>query len=180
MACLKADKGTIETRLYIVFNHEGDEAFGHCRQHLLDTFNILHQVPYKPPAMDGSPKVIARDLQNNLIDLCTGIHNYSFNKFTYHVTKRKGGLAKILGYIKEDGAPFEGKGRSLLQEFLLDVDGIIALVTQAQTTKQLHTSFIRMLLNIYSYWTKHGLLPKDLQADHKLTLLERTDNWLRA
>jgi hypothetical protein len=60
MASLKDYKGTLETRLYNVFSHEDDEAAGHCRQHLEDRFEMLHQVPYrdKPPAMDGSPKII--------------------------------------------------------------------------------------------------------------------------
>ncbi|KAF8487750.1 hypothetical protein F5888DRAFT_1911251 [Russula emetica] len=34
MACLKDDKGTLETRLYVVFNHEDDEAARRCPQHL--------------------------------------------------------------------------------------------------------------------------------------------------
>jgi hypothetical protein len=40
-ASLKDDKGTLEMRLYIIFNHENDEAGGSCRQHLLDLFNML-------------------------------------------------------------------------------------------------------------------------------------------
>jgi hypothetical protein len=62
--------------------------------------------------------------------------------------------------------------------FLEHVDAIIMKVAQAQTTKQLSSTFIKMLLSIYSYWTNHNILPKDSPADKKLTLLDRTDAWL--
>ena len=47
-ACLKDDKGTLETQLYIVFNHEEDEAPRRCGQHLQSIFKMLQKVPYQP------------------------------------------------------------------------------------------------------------------------------------
>lgn len=46
------------------------------------------------------------------------------------------------------------------------------------TTEQFPTTFIEVLLGIYSNWTHHGLLYKDSQADDKLTLLDYADTWL--
>ena len=88
MASVKDDKGTLETRSYIVFNHEDDEAARHCRQHMHDVFNMLRQVRYYPPAMDGSPNVIANELEDDFIEICRAIHNYSFDVFAYRVTFR--------------------------------------------------------------------------------------------
>jgi hypothetical protein len=73
-ACLKEDEGTIKTRLYIVFNHRKDQAARRCYQDLKNLFDMLGQVPYEPPAMDGSPKVIADDLQSCLIEFGHTIH----------------------------------------------------------------------------------------------------------
>ena len=63
-------------------------------------------------------------------------------------------------------------------KFLDGVDMIIKHVAKAQTTKQLSTIFIKLLLRIYSYWTEHNLLPKDSLADNKISLLGDADEWL--
>ena len=64
-------------------------------------------------------------------------------------------------------------------KFLGHVVAIIAVVANAEATKQLPAIAIRMLLNVYSYWTDHNLLPKkELFSDNKLTLLDRVDMWL--
>jgi hypothetical protein len=55
---------------------------------------------------------------------------------------------------------------------------IITNVAYAETTKQLPVTSIKLFLNIYLYWTKHDLLPKDSLADEKVTLLDRADTWL--
>jgi hypothetical protein len=78
----EADKDTLksvlEMRLYIIFNHEDDEAAGSCAQHLQFIFDMLCQVPYKLPSMEGSRKVISKELKDNLIQICRAIHNHSF------------------------------------------------------------------------------------------------------
>jgi hypothetical protein len=178
MACLKDDKGTLETRLYIVFDHEDDEAAGRCPQHLLYIFNMLRRVPYKPPATDGSPKIIANELQNEFIDICRAIHNYSFDIFAHRVTKREHKLSDIREYIELDRTHFTPQHRSTLVTFLKHVDGIILHVAKAQNTKELPTLSIKMLLGMYSYWTEHDLLPKDSLTDKKVTLLDNADAWL--
>jgi hypothetical protein len=69
-ACLEDDKCALETRLYVVFNHGDDEAARRCPQHLQVVFKImLRQVPYEPPAVNGSPKVISDELENNFIEI---------------------------------------------------------------------------------------------------------------
>jgi len=47
---------------------------------------MLRQVPYKPPAMGGSPKVIANSLEIDFIEICRAIHNYSFDIFAHRAT----------------------------------------------------------------------------------------------
>jgi hypothetical protein len=178
MACLKDDKGTLETRLYVVFNHEDDEAARRCPQHLQVIFNMLRQVPYKPPAMYGSLKVIANELEDDFIEICRAIHNYSFDIFAHRVTKREHKLSDIRGYIELDRTHFTSQHRSTLVAFLEDVDRIIMNVANAQTTKQLSTISIKMLLSMYLYWTEHDLLPKDSLAHNKVTLLDNADAWL--
>jgi hypothetical protein len=74
MASLKDDNGTPETRLYIVFNHNDGEAT-HCPQRLETIFKMLRKVPYVPPAMDGSPKLIPSSLENDFIEICRAIHH---------------------------------------------------------------------------------------------------------
>jgi hypothetical protein len=178
MACLKDDKGTLETRLYIVFNHEDDEAARRCPQHLQVIFNMLRQVPYKPPALDGSPKVISNELENDFIEICRAIHNYSFDIFAHRVTKREHKLSDIRGYIEQDQTQFTPQHRSTLVAFLDHLDMIVKIVANAQTTKQLPTTCIKILLWMYSYWTQHDLLPEDSLTDKKVTLLDRADAWL--
>jgi hypothetical protein len=179
MASLKDNTGTLETRLYIVFNHE-DESALRCNQHLQNIIEMLRRVTYRPPAMGGSPKVITNESEDELIEFCKAIHNYSFDIFAYRVTKRGHKLSEIRGYIEQDQTQFSTKQRSTLLIFLEGVDRIITKVTNAKTTKQLSSTFIKMLLRMYSYWTEHGLLPKDSPADNKVTftLLDHADAWL--
>ena len=180
MACLKDDNGSLETRLYIVFNHENDEAARRCPEHLQVIFNMLRQVPYKPPPTGGSPKVMANELENDFVDICRAIHNYSFDIFAHRVNKREHKLSEIRRYIEHDQTHFTAQQRSTLVAFLQDVDKIIENVARAQTTKQLPTVFMKGLLWAYSYWTEHNLLPKDSGSlpDNKLTLLDAADTWL--
>jgi hypothetical protein len=174
MACLKNVKGTPETRLYIVFNHEDDESARRCPQHLQTIFEMLRQVPYNA----GSPKVITKELEGDLIEICKAIHNYSFDIFAHRVSKRKHNLSDIREFIEQDRTHFTTEQRSTLVDFLEHVHRIIMAVTKAQTTGQLSTNFIRMLLLMYLYWTEHDLLPEDSLADKKVKLLDRADAWL--
>ena len=80
MASLKDSKGILEIELYIVFNHENGESALGCPQHLQNIFNMLRQVPYRPPATDGSPKVIANELEDDYIEICKAIHNFDCEK----------------------------------------------------------------------------------------------------
>jgi len=66
----------------------------------------------------------------------------------------------------------------MLVNFFQDVDMIIKVVAQVEATKQLPAIKIRMLLKIYSSWTKHNLLPNDALANNKVTLLDNVDIWL--
>ncbi|KAI0277271.1 hypothetical protein BGY98DRAFT_980548 [Russula aff. rugulosa BPL654] len=178
MASIKDNGGTLETQLYIVFNHEDDEAAHHCRQHLESILNMLRQVPYVPPAMDGSEKVIADSLQNDSIKICRAIHNHSFDIFAHRVTKHAHRLSDIRRYIEQDQMHFEPQDRSELVEFLRHVNMILMMVANAQATNQLPATSIQMLLYMYSYWTEHDLLPKDLSVNNKPTLLDNVDTWL--
>lgn len=175
MACLKYEKGTLETRLYVVFNHEDDKAARRCPQHLQFIFEILRRVPYKPPAIGGSPKVIPKELVSNLIEICRAIYNYSFDIFSHRVTKHRDKLSDIGRYTEQDRTHFTPQQRSMLARSLQDVDAIIMDVANVQATKQLPIS-IEMLLGMYSYWTGHNPLPKDdALADNKVTLLDTVD-----
>ena len=178
MACLKVDdKGTSETLLHIAFNHEDDESASRCTQHLHTIFEMLRQVPYKPPAVAGSPKVIANELENDFIEICKAIHDYSFDIFAYRVSKREHILSNIREFIEQDRTHFTPEERSTLVDFLENVGQIIMKVANSWSG-QVSTNFIRMLLSMYSYWTEHDLLPKDLLADKKVKLLDRADEWL--
>jgi hypothetical protein len=174
MACIKDDNGTSDTRLYIVFNHEGDESAPSCPQHLETIFEMLRQVPYKPSAVGGS-KVIANELKDDFFEICQAIHNYSFDVFAYRVLKRERSLPKIRELI-EHSNNFTTEQRSTLVKFLTDVHKIITLVN-AQTPRQLPTIFIKMLQYMYSSWLKHDLLPKDSLA-YNFKLLDLADEWL--
>jgi hypothetical protein len=175
MACLKDDNGASDTRLYIVFNHEDDESARSCHQHLETIFEMLRQVPYKPVVVGGS-KVIANALKDDFIEICQAIHNYSFDVFAHRVLKRERDLPKIRELI-EHSTHFTTEQRSTLVEFLDDVHKIITIVKR-HTPGQLPNLFIRMLLTMYSSWTKHDLLAKDSLADKKVKLLDRADVWL--
>jgi len=175
MARLMNDNGTLETRLYIVFNHEDDESARHCPEYLRlpSIFKMLRQVPYEPSTMDGSPKVIPEDLENDLIKICRTIHNYSFNIFARRVNKRKYRLLDIQGYIEQDREHFTSQQRFTLADFLGHY--------QDRRQRGGHeTSFHHQHRNIYSYWTEHNILPKDALAKNKITLLDAADTLLAA
>src|SRR5258708_18150345 len=174
MASLKDNAGTLETQLYIVFNHEEDESAVYCPQHLQNIINMLRQVPYRPPATDGSPKVIAGELESNYVEICQAIHNYSFDVFRYRITKREHKLSEIRGYIKQDRDDFTDQRRETLLTFLYHVDRIITM-TKTMTTEQFPTTYIDVLLGMYLYWTQNGLLHKDQPANNNLTLLDSAD-----
>ena len=176
-ASLKDNAGTLETQLYIVFNHQKDESDVHCPRHLQNIFNMLHLVPYIPPATGDSPKVIADELESNQIEICQAIHNYSFDVFRHRVAKREHKLSEIRRYIEQDQTNyFSDQQREMLLTFLDHVERIITITTM--TTEQFRTSFIKALLGTYSYWTHNGLLPRDSPTDNKLTLLDHADTWL--
>ena len=178
MAGVKDNTGTLETQLYIVFNHQNDESALACTQHLQNIINMLRRVPFAPSTTDGSPKVIPRELESNQIEICQAIHDYSFEVFQYRVTKREHKLLEIRRYIEQDQTNyFSDQERRTLLEFLHNVDRIIA-VTTTTTTDQFPTVFIKALLGLYSSWTHNDILPKDPLADNKLTLLDRADTWL--
>ncbi|KAF8495875.1 hypothetical protein F5888DRAFT_1907502 [Russula emetica] len=127
------------------------------------------------------PKVISNELENDFTEICRAIHNYSFDIFAHRVsgvTKREHKLSDIRGYIELDQTHFTPQRRSTLVKFLKHVDAIIMIVAVAQTTKQLSTISMKMLLSMYSYWTEHDLLPKDSLTYNKVTLLDDADAWL--
>ena len=178
MASLKDNTGTLETQLYIVFNHKNDKSAIESPQHLHSIINMLRQVPYRPPTTDRSPKVIPRELESYHIEIIQAIHNYSSEIFRYRVTKREHKLSEIRGYIERDQTVyFSDQERGILLIFLEQVHTILTMTT-TMTTKQIPTTFIKVLLAMYSYWTHNGLLPKDPSADDKVTLLDYADTWL--
>ena len=177
MASIKPDKGLIETQLYIAFNHEEDNSARSCPEHLKSIFGMLHEVPYQPLETDASPKLIAGELEDKLVDICEAIHNYSYEIFEYRVNKRRKKFSQIWGYIEQESADFSPEQRSTLLAFFNHVDMILQVV-EPQVTKQLSRNHIQMLLNIYTYWTDHNLLPEDPLVDNKLTLLDHADAWL--
>ena len=182
MACLKhrdRNESGLETRLYIVFNHQRDDAARSCPSHLDSVIEILRRVPYEPHEMGGSQKVITPKFRQNQVEICTVIHNHSFDIFAYRVNKREPSkLPEIRRLIEQDSEHFTSQDRSTLVEFLDHVELIIAAVANAQGTKRLPTAGIRMLVGMYSHWTNHNLLPKDGLADSKLTLLDNAETWL--
>ncbi|KAF8324259.1 uncharacterized protein EI90DRAFT_2346388 [Cantharellus anzutake] len=178
MACIKANKGALETQVYIAFNHNDDGAASNCPVHLQSIFDRLSCVPYRPHVVAGSPKGISSELEGSLFEVCTAIHNYSFDLFAYRVNKRKHKLSDIRSYIEQEKRQFNSRQRSMLLEFLLHVESIIKVVTNAQTTKQLSSDFIRVLVQTYSFWTTNGLLPQERLAGDVVTLLDHADAWL--
>lgn len=99
MASLIHDGGILKMRLYIVFNHENDDAATLCRNHLETIFQMLRQVTYTPSDR-GSPKLIAKTLKKDFFEICGAIHSDSFDIFAYRVNKRKHKLSEIRGYIE--------------------------------------------------------------------------------
>ena len=182
MASLKDDKGALETRLFVVFNHNNDGSGSSLScEHLQAIFNMLRQVPYKPHLQRTAPRRSCRtSLKGDFVDICRVIHNYSFDIFAHRVTKREHKLSDIRGYIDGlDQTNFTPQPAFHVGwEFLEDVAMIIELITRAQTTKQLPTAFIEMLLILYSHWTEHNILPEDSLSDNKFTLLDIADAWL--
>jgi hypothetical protein len=129
MASLTSDTDTLETKLYIVFNHENDESSLRCSEHLQNIFSLLRKVPHKPPAI-GSPKEVVNDLRDDHAEICKAIHNYSFDIFRYRVTKHEDSLSDIRGYIEQTN-DFLDQQRSALLIFLQHVDRIITMATTA-------------------------------------------------
>ncbi|KAI0276905.1 hypothetical protein BGY98DRAFT_1097818 [Russula aff. rugulosa BPL654] len=181
MASLKDDGGTLETQLYIIFNHEDDEAAHRCRQHLecvcVETiFSMLREVPYEPPAMDGSPKVIANSLETYFIEICGAIHNYSFDIFAHRLTKHKHKLSDIRGYIEQDRTRFDSKRVQLRTILGLEVGGVPSACRhdchgRRQRADHETTSFHHHYTNTSKHLlvlTKHNL-PKDMFSDNKVT-----------
>jgi hypothetical protein len=175
LACIKQDKDAIKTQVYVTFNHEDDEAARSCPKHLQSIFGMLHQVPYRPSVTDGSPKVIEGELEEKLVEICRAIHNYSYDIFEYRVYKRWPRLSEIRGYIEQERTHFTLEHHFTLMEFLRHVDTIIDIVADARDTKQFSDIDIQIFINIYWYWKKHNLLPKDEPADNKVTLLDQAD-----
>ena len=178
MACIKPYNDTVETRIYVAFDHDNDEAAVSCPEHLRSIFEMFHQVRYRSPATSDSPRVMGKELEDELVEICGAILNYSYDTFKYRVNKRKHKLSQIREYIEQGSARFSSQRRFTLVEFFKHVDAIINIVADAQATKQLPDMDIRMLLNIYSYWMNHNLRPYDPLANNKPTLLDEADAWL--
>jgi hypothetical protein len=176
-ACLKYNGDTLETRLFIAFNHENDTAAGRCSDHLNTIFEMLRKVDYTPPER-GSPKFIEETSKPDFFRVCEAIHNYSFDIFAYRVNKREHKLSEIRGYVEKDVTHFTDRERRTLLTFLLHVDGIIKIVAKSQARKRLRFNVMDVLLSIYRFWTTNDLLPEDELADNKPTLLGRLDSWL--
>ena len=125
-------------------------------------------------------KIMENELENDFVDICRAIHNYSFDIFAHRVAKRKHELSHIRRYIEQDQMHFTAQQRSTLVGFLYHVDSIIKKVAKAQTKKQLPAVFIKLLLRMYSFWTEQKLLPEDSLPDNlnKFTLLDLADTWL--
>jgi len=177
-ACLRDDNGTLKTRLYIVFNHEEDEAPRRCGHHMRSIFSILQQIPCKPRSMDGSPKVIGDEFEDNLIDVARTIHNYSFDVFAHRVKKHKDRLGEIREHIEKDRTHFRSEERSTLLVFLWHVGQITTIVAESQAAERISAVNVKILISIYSFWTEHNLLPADALADNNVTLLDNADLWL--
>jgi hypothetical protein len=175
MASVIRNGNVLKTQLYIVFNHETDDAATKCKGHLETIFQMLRKVD-PPPTNRGSPKIIPNTLMEDFIKICAVIHNYSFNVFKYRVNKRKKKLREIQNYI-EHGGYFEPHQRETLLTFLRYVANIITEVANAKDD-QFPTSTMEMLQAVYSKWTNDLLLPKDDVAGNTLTLLDAADQWL--
>ncbi len=177
MASVIRDGGVLKTQLYIVFNHENDDAAMNCGNHLETIFRMLHKVPYTPTDR-GSPKIMPDSLEDHFIEICAVIHKYSFKIFKSRVNKRKKNILNIRNLIQQDEGFFEPEQRSTLLKFLRHVANITRAVTDAEHMDPIPTSTMKMLKTVYSAWTYDNLLPKDDLAGNTLTLLDRADNWL--
>jgi len=178
MARLRIDSGTLETRIFIAFNHNNDEAARRCPGHLTSMFEMLRKVPNK--SVNGTRKIISDDLTDEFIKICTAIHTYSFDIFAYRVTNRSARLSQIQDYIKNDQSYFLPEQRTTLQMFLSQVGLIIKIVKKAEATKQVAASSMEFLRSTYLCWTlpKYNILPNDGLAGNNLTLLDMADKWL--
>jgi hypothetical protein len=176
MASVIRDGDVLKTQLYIVFNHENDDA-AICRNHLETIFRMLRSVPYTPTDR-GSPKIMPNTLKEYFIEICAVVHNYSFNIFKSRVNKHKKNLWEIRNHIEQDERFFGPKQRSTLLKFLTYVAHITRAVTDAEHMDQFPTSTMKMLHTVYLEWTNDNLLPKDDLAGNTLTLLDTADNWL--
>ena len=177
MASIIRDGDVLKTQLYIVFNHENDDAAIKCKDHLETIFRMLCKVRH-PPTNRGSPKIIPSTLMEDFIKICAVIHNYSFNIFKSRVNKRKNKLWDIRNYIEHDEGHFNPQQRTTLLEFLTYVANIIVEVTDAEDMDEFPTSTMEMLQTVYTVWTKQNLLPKDDLAGNTPTLLDAADTWL--
>jgi hypothetical protein len=182
MASLTANRGTLETQLYTVFNRGlGDDGIHRCRNHLKTIFNKLQQVSRESPApaTNDLPEDIEPSLKEYLVDLCKVIHDYSFDVFAYRVNKRKASLSVIRGHIKQDPtARFGYEDHSKLIVFFQNLEAIIKAVDDARATKQFSRRSIDLIQESYLYWTYRNLLPNILDAGDKPTLLDDVDKFL--
>src|SRR5216683_5643026 len=177
MASVIRDGNVLKTQLYIVFNHQNDDAAMNCGNHLETIFRMLREVPYTPTDR-GSPKFMPNTLKEDFIEICAVIHNYSFNIFKSRVNKRKKNLLEIRNHIEQDEGFFKPEQHSTLLKFLSCVANIMRAITDAEHMNQFPTSTMKMLQTVYSEWTNDNILPKDDLAGNTLTLLDIADNWL--
>jgi len=179
MASVIRDGDVLKTQLCIVFNHQNDDAAIICGNHLETIFRMLRKVPYPPTQADrGSPKIMPDSLEEDFIEICAVIHNYSFNIFKSHVNNRKKNLWEIRNHIEQDEGFFKPEQRGTLLKFLRYVANITRAITDAEHMDQFPTSTTEMLQTVYLEWTNDNPLPKDDLAGNTLTLLDIADNWL--
>jgi hypothetical protein len=177
MASVIRDGDVLKTQLYIVFNHENDDAAMNCGNHLESIFRMLRKVPYTPTDR-GSPKIMPDSLEEDFIEICAVIHNYSFKIFKSRVNKHKKNLLDIRNQIEKDEGFFNPEQRKTLLKFLTFAAHITRAVTDAEHMDRFPTSTMEMLQTVYLEWTYDNLLPKDDLAGNTFTLLDIADNWL--
>lgn len=103
---------------------------------------------YRPSLISFAKSPTSHLQENDFIEICRATHNYSFDIFAHRVTKCERKLSDIRIYIEQDRMHFTPQYRSPLVAFLEDVDVIITSVAKAQTTNQLPTIYIKMLLRM--------------------------------
>ena len=177
MASVIREGDVLKTQLYIVFDHQNDDAAIMCRNHLETIFQMLHKIPYTPTDR-GAPKIMPKTSKESFIEICRVIHNYSFNIFRSRVNKRKKNLLEIRNHIEQDEEFFRPEQRGTLLKFLTHVANIINAVLNAQHMDHFPTSTTKMLRSRYLTWRNDNLLPNEDLADNKLTLLDKADSWL--